>query len=592
MTAIPPQSVPNGQDEITEKQFSGDHDVHDMHAMEDGAKADSDSSSEHKQEGVKQVEAITTVWSKELLIVMFILLYLVTFVDMLLQSVQSNLVAYITSAFSQHGLLATTSIVATIIGGVCRPTIAKIIDIWGRCEGFVIMLILLVLGMIMKATCINVSMYAAAHTLYWVGHLGLTYIIDVMLADMTSLQNRIVMFGINSTPTIATTFAGPRISDLFYTYVNFRWALGAFTIILVAFCIPVAIIFILSKRKAVRAGVFPTKVKTRSAWASTKYYFVQFDVVGMFLITFGFALLLLPFSLAKYAPSGWKTGYIIAMIVLGVVLLTAFGIWERFFAPVAFFPYKFLQNRTILGACVLYGAMFASIYCWDSYYQSYLQVVHDQSITISGYVLNAFSLTSAFIAPFCGLLIRYTGNYKWTAIAGIPFCVLGTVLLIHFRVPDTYVGYLVMCQIFNGVSSEFWTLAGQLAIMANISHQEIAVGLALFGLFGSVGSAVGLAIAGGIWTNLLPTKLYENLPEGSKNLTTKIYGSITIQRSYPMGSPIRNAIIAAYADVQRKMVIAGACFIPLCVVCILIWKNINVKKLEETKGKQTKGNVW
>lgn len=32
-----------------------------------------DDNSEHKQEGVKRVEAITTVWSKELLIVMFVL---------------------------------------------------------------------------------------------------------------------------------------------------------------------------------------------------------------------------------------------------------------------------------------------------------------------------------------------------------------------------------------------------------------------------------------------------------------------------------------------------------------------------------------
>jgi hypothetical protein len=35
--------------------------------------SDSDASSDRKQLGVKQVEAITTVWSKELLIVMFVL---------------------------------------------------------------------------------------------------------------------------------------------------------------------------------------------------------------------------------------------------------------------------------------------------------------------------------------------------------------------------------------------------------------------------------------------------------------------------------------------------------------------------------------
>ncbi len=59
-----------------------------------------------------------------------------------------------------------------------------------------------------------------------------------------------------------------------------------------------------------------------------------------------------------------------------------------------------------------------------------------------------------------------------------------------------------------------------------------------------------------------------------------------------MGSPIRNAIIAAYDNVQRKMVIAGSVIIPILLICLLMWKNLNVKKIEDTRGKQTKGNVW
>jgi MFS family permease len=204
-------------------------------------------------------------------------LYLVSFSDQLLQSVQGNLVPYVTSSFSQHGLLATTSIVASVLGGVSNLTIAKVIDIWGRCEGFLAMLLLMVVGMIMKATCQNVETYAAAHTLYWVGHLGMIYIISIILADITTLKNRTIMFGINSTPTIATTFAGPRIADLFYTNVNFRWAFGAFVIILIVFCTPVAIIFIFSQRKAKRMGLIPAKVHTRTFWESCKYYFIQFD---------------------------------------------------------------------------------------------------------------------------------------------------------------------------------------------------------------------------------------------------------------------------------------------------------------------------
>lgn len=40
---------------------------------------------------------------------------------------------------------------------------------------------------------------------------------------------------------------------------------------------------------------------------------------------------------------------------------------------------------------------------WDTYYFSYLQVVHRQSITHAGYILNSFSLMSSFISPFIGM---------------------------------------------------------------------------------------------------------------------------------------------------------------------------------------------
>ncbi|KAK5065001.1 hypothetical protein LTR84_000836 [Exophiala bonariae] len=613
--STPPATAtsPARADDNIEKHAAADNvdaDFSDDGKLDDGA--------ERKQAGVRQVEAITTVWSKQMLVVMFILLYIVSFCDSLLQGVQGNLSPYVTSEFSQHGLLATTGIVASILGGVSSLAIAKIIDIWGRVEGFLAMLLLMVVGIVMKAACQNVQTYAAAHTLYWVGHLGLIYVISIILADTTTLKNRAIIYGLNYTPTIATNFAGPRIADLFYTNVNFRWAFGAFCIILVAFCAPVAVIFILSKRKAVKQGIYPVKTESRTVWESCKYYFVQFDgmshtlenlqlaifsneetltnnhilVVGMFLTVVGWSLLLLPFNLVYTAPKGWETGYIIAMIVLGVLCLAAFFVWEKYFATVAYLPFRFLKDRTIIGACLLYGIMFLSIFCWDTYYGSYLQVVHGLDITISGYVLNSFSLTSAFFMPLTGLLIRWDGRYKVVSYTGIPFCVLGTALLIHFRTPSSSVGYLVMCQMFNGISSGVWVTTGQLAVQASVSHQELAVATAIFSMFGSIGAAIGMAIAGSLWTNTLPTQLYNRLPADAKDLAAEIYGSIIVQQSYPLGSPVRDAIIAAYADVQRKMVIAGAAFIPLLVICIMVWRNVNVKKLEAINGNQVKGTVW
>ena len=95
-------------------------------------------------------------------------IYLAQFVESLFSAVQSNLNPYITSSFGEHGLTAVVSIVASITGGVCNLFIAKILDIWGRVEGFFCMLLLIVVGSIMKASCHNIETYAAANTIYWV----------------------------------------------------------------------------------------------------------------------------------------------------------------------------------------------------------------------------------------------------------------------------------------------------------------------------------------------------------------------------------------------------------------------------------------
>ncbi|KAI2603755.1 hypothetical protein GGR54DRAFT_644496 [Hypoxylon sp. NC1633] len=140
-------------------------------------------------------------------------------------------------------------------------------------------------------------------------------------------------------------------------------------------------------------------------------------------------------------------------------------------------------------------------------------------------------------------------------------------------------------------SAVFSSRMAQLATMASVGHQDVAAALAIYSLFGSVGSSVGFTVAGGLWTNILPAKLYEYLPGDSKNMTAAIYRDTNEQMAEPIGTPIRDAVIAAYADVMRRMVIVGAALIPLTIICVASWKNINVKKLDAGE-KRARGNVF
>lgn len=89
-------------------------------------------------------------------------IYILTFVNSLQQQVTGSLGPYVTSSFKQHSLFSTTQTLSSIVAGCSKLPIAKILDIWGRVEGFILMTVLCTLGLILMAACRNVETYAAA----------------------------------------------------------------------------------------------------------------------------------------------------------------------------------------------------------------------------------------------------------------------------------------------------------------------------------------------------------------------------------------------------------------------------------------------
>ena len=71
------------------------------------------------------------------------------------------------------------------------------------------MLTCAVIGLIMMAATNDVTTYAAAQVFYWVGFDGIAYVLDVFIADTSTLKYRGLMFAFSTSPYIATTFAGP-----------------------------------------------------------------------------------------------------------------------------------------------------------------------------------------------------------------------------------------------------------------------------------------------------------------------------------------------------------------------------------------------
>lgn len=312
--------------------------------------------------------------------------------------------------------------------------------------------------------------------------------------------------------------------------------------------------------------------------------FLLLIVPGVILFAAGLTVFLLPFTLARSAPDGWKSDYIIAMIVVGFVLLIFFAVYQVYLAPVPFMKHTYLLNRTVLGACLLDFVYMMAYYCWNSYFTSFLQVVNNLSVAEAGYVNSTFQVVSGVLLFIVGYLIRRTGYFRWLLIIGVPLYIFAQGLMIHFRQPNGYIGYIVMCEIFISVGGSVFILCMQLAVLAAVDHQHVAAAMAVLFVSGGIGGAVGNAISGAIWTNTFETALVRYLPESALPDLASIYASLPVQLSYAVNSPERIAIQKAYGYAQTRMLAAGTGLMGLAFVAVFMIRNMNLKNMTQTKG--------
>ncbi|KAF3484456.1 siderophore iron transporter mirB [Arthroderma uncinatum] len=542
------------------------------------------------QPGVQSIEAVTVAWTATALLFAYIMIWLIYFVEGMLSATTGILTPYVTSAFAMHSFTPTVGILSSVIGGVTNLTLAKILDVFGRPQGYLFCIVLATVGLAMMAACSSVQAYAAAQVFQTVGNNGILYSLTVFVADTSSLRNRGLMQAIVSSPNLITCWLAGPISSGFLNGPGWRCAFGMFTILVPAITLPLFQLLLHNYLKAKNMGLIVQSKgeneSDRTALQSFLHYSRQFDAIGLILLSTGVAIFLLPFNL--YALQGWNSPRVVAMLVVGITLIISFVVWEGYYASITFVPYSILLDRTVLGACILSATLFISFWCWNSFFSSYLQVVNDLSVENASNVVQSYTVCSVVSAIAVGSLIHYTGRFKPVCLyLGIPLSILGSGLMMYYCKIDGSVGYIIMCQLFISIAAGTIMVCDEVAILAAASHQHVAVCIAVLGMFGNIGGAIGLTVASAIWQSVFPRKLMDYIPADELPNLPKIYANISTQLSYPVGSATRLGIQHAYRDAQMSMLAVGTAVWIAGFVGVTIWRDINVIGI-----KQNKGHVW
>lgn len=177
-----------------------------------------------------------------------------------------------------------------------------------------------------------------------------------------------------------------------------------------------------------------TTAKQPLTWETLR----RFDIMGTVLTIGGIGMFCAALSSGDTAPEGWKTGYIIALLVVGFALMVAFVFWEIYF-PYPLMPMSIWKDKnfcfvilTLLLGFMAFpvASFFMSLYFQDVWHFSSLETaVHLLPMVVCGILVNIFA----------GMVLHKISNKKLMIFGAFAY----------------FVAFLLLS--FNQESSTYWS---------------------------------------------------------------------------------------------------------------------------------------
>lgn len=263
--------------------------------------------------GVTKVEAFnkvlrTSARGKLLLYTLAVSIGLTMFAYSMDQGTTYLFNAIAASAFRRHSSLGAINTAGQLVRSISKPFLGKLADITSRPTTYVVVLIFYAVGFAVAASGQSIAAYTIGTCFTAFGKSGIDLLGDIIVADMTSLQWRGFFVSLLGLPFVVTVFIDGFISDAFLPD-NWRWGLGMFAIMVPVLLIPAIITLYAMQHKAKKLNMVSMggskfartgrldevdvsshrKSYLQLAWQGI----IDIDLLGLLLLGFGFALILL-----------------------------------------------------------------------------------------------------------------------------------------------------------------------------------------------------------------------------------------------------------------------------------------------------------
>lgn len=506
---------------------------------------------------------------------------------------------YATSSYQSHSLFATVNVIRAVVAAAAQPTYARLSDQFGRLELFLISIVFYAVGTVIESQAYDVQRFAGGAVLYQIGYSGVMLVLQVSLADMSTLNWRLFASFVPALPFIINTWISGDVTSSLEASHLWNYAIGIWAFIFPLACVPIVGCYVHMRMLARKTPEWAQiKDEEKLAFQGWRTYFVdmfwKLDVVGILFIICVFGFILVPFTLAGGVLSKWKEASIIVPLVIGVVLCPLFALWEYKMAKFPIVPWPLLKDRGVWAALIIGCFVNFCYYMPNGYMYTVLIVGMRASVKAASRINSLYSFVSVITGPLLGLLLtKVVRRTKPFIIFGCSMWFVAMGLFINFRGDNNgvqseyYLNGVIGGLCVMGFGAGFFTYVTQVSIQTCTNHEYMAVVIALYLASFNIGSALGSTVSGAMWSQLMYDAIYNNMVDmGLDGTLAEIaYASpYEFIKEYTWGTPQRIAVVLAYASVQRKLCIVGICLcVPLLASSLFLRNHYlaNVQSLDE-----------